>query len=105
MSTVQDDLDNLGKSIANDAKKNALPNKKTGKLDRSIKYQTSFISNDKFQIVINEKSYGKWLNDGHGSFAGTLYMDKAVKSNIDKGINNIINTITGDILNNIIPKK
>jgi len=105
MSTVQDELDNLGKSIASDAKRNALPNKKTGQLDRSIKYDSTFISNDKFQIVITEKSYGKWLNDGHGSFQGTLYMDKAVKSNIDKGINNIVNTIVGDILNPITQKK
>ena len=32
-------------------------------------------------------------------------MDKAIKSNLDKGIDSIINIITGEILNPITQKK
>lgn len=99
MDTVQEELDNLGRKIASDARKNALPNKKTGALDRSFGYDSTFISNDNFQIVIHEKNYGKYLN------AKTHYMDKAIASNIDKGIDSIINLITGEILNPITKTK
>ncbi len=102
--SVKNELDKLGNNIAKDAKQNALPNKKTGALDRSIKYETTFISNDKFQIVINEKFYGQFLNSGHGSFKGTKYMDKAITKNLPKGIDNIVNTIIGDIMNPIKEK-
>ena len=45
-NNVQQELDNLGKNITADAKKNALPNKKTGALDRSFNYEYTFSSND-----------------------------------------------------------
>lgn len=99
--SVKDELDELGKNIAKDAKKNALPNKKTGKLDRSIKYDYTFISNEKFQLVINEIYYGKYLNSGHDSFKGTQYMDKAIDKNLNNGVNSITNAIVGDIMNDI----
>lgn len=101
MATVKDELNKLGKNIAKDAKRNALPNKKTGALDRSFGYETTFISDEKFNVVINEKFYGKFLNSGHGSFKGTKYMDKAIAKNLDKGIEDIVNAITGEILNPI----
>lgn len=100
-NTVKGELDELGANIVRDAKRNAKPNKKTGKLDRSFSYETTFISDNNFNIVINEKYYGKFLNSGHGSFKGTQYMDKAIKSNIDSGLESIINTIVGEILNPI----
>lgn len=100
--SVKDELDNLGRRIAADAKKNALPNKKTGALDRSIKYETTFISNEKFQIVIDEKYYGTYLNSGtRRGIKGTHYMDRAIEKNIIKGTDDIINTIAGEILNSI----
>lgn len=99
MLTVKDELDNLGKNIANDAKRLALSNKKTGALDRSIKYESAFISNDKFQVTINEKDYGQYLNKK------TQYMDKAIAKNLDKSIDSIVNIITGEILNPITQKK
>ena len=95
MATVKQELDNLGKKITADAKKNALPNKKTGNLDKSFSYETVFLSDEKFNLVINEKFYGQFLNKKTG------YMDKAIEKNIDKGIEDIINTITGEILNPI----
>ena len=98
---VKKELDNLGKAIVNDAKKNALPNKDTGALDRSLSYETAFISDEKFQIVINEKYYGKFLNAGTKNFKGTQYMTKAIDKNLNKGLNSIIEAITGEILNPI----
>ena len=95
MATIKQELDNLGKKITADAKKNALPNKKTGNLDKSFSYETVFLSDEKFNLVINEKFYGQFLNKKTG------YMDKAIEKNIDKGIEDIINTITGEILNPI----
>lgn len=95
MSSVKDELNKLGAKIASDARKNAAPNKKSGQLDKSIKYETSIISNDKFQIIVSEKEYGKYLNNKTG------YMDKAIKDNLDKGIDSIMNVITGNILNPI----
>ena len=35
MSSLQDELNNIGKNITNDARKGALKNKKTGALDKS----------------------------------------------------------------------
>jgi hypothetical protein len=99
--SIKNELDKLGNNIAKDAKSNASPNKKTGALDRSFGYETSFISDEKFNVVINEKYYGKFLNSGHGSFKGTKYMDKAIQKNLDKGIEDIVNAITGEILNPI----
>lgn len=99
MINIQDELDLLGKNITRDAKKGALKNKRTGQLDKSFNYESSFISNDNFQLVINEKEYGQYLNKK------TKYMDKAIKSNLDKGIDSIINIITGEILNPITQKK
>ena len=99
MATVKEELDMLGRKITADAKRNALPNKRTGQLDKSFNYESSFISNDNFQLVINEKEYGQYLNKK------TKYMDKAIKSNLDKGIDSIINIITGEILNPITQKK
>ena len=105
MSSVQDELNNIGKKITADAKKNALPNKKTGALDKSFKYESSFISNDNFQLVINQKYYGVYLNSGNGrGFEGTHYMDRAIASNLPKGIDSIVNIIVGEILNPITQK-
>lgn len=98
MSSLQDELNNIGKNITNDARKGALKNKKTGALDKSFKYESSFISNDTFQLVINEKYYGEYLNKK------TKYMDKAISSNLDKGIDSIVNIIVGEILNPITQK-
>lgn len=99
MNSISEELDNLGRKITADARKGALKNKKTGALDRSFGYDSTFISNDNFQIVIHEKHYGKYLN------AKTHYMDKAIKENVDSGIESIINLITGEILNPITKTK
>jgi hypothetical protein len=98
---VKKELEALGKAIATDAKKNALPNKDTGALDRSINYEVAYISDEKFNISINEKYYGKFLNSGHRSFKGTKYMDRAVEKNLSKGLDSIIEVMTGEILNPI----
>ena len=92
---LRDELNELGKNITADAKKNALPNKKTGALDRSFNYEYTFSSNDKFNIVINQKYYGEYLNNK------THYMDNAIKNNLPNGVEDIINTIIGEIMNPI----
>ena len=98
MATVKDEIDKLGKNITADAKKNALPNKKTGQLDSSFSYKYSFISDEKFNIVIFEKFYGKYLNKKTG------YMDKAIEKNLDKGIESITNVMVDEFLNEISNK-
>jgi hypothetical protein len=98
MKTVKDELDKLGKDITADAKKNALPNKKTGQLDKSFSYDYTFINDEKFSLVINEKFYGKFLNNK------TKYMDKAVEKNLTKGSDSIIDVMAGEFLNEIATK-
>lgn len=93
------ELDNLGGKIVRDAKRNALPNKKTGKLDRSFKASTEFNSIDDFSVIVSEQHYGVYLN------AKTNYMDKAIKDNIDNGINKIVDELTNGIVDVIINKK
>lgn len=95
MSTVRDELDRLGKSIVKDAKKNASKNKKTGRLERSLKYKTTNTGDEKFSVVIEEMYYGKYLNKK------TDYMDKAIDANLDDGIESIVDVLTDEILKDI----
>lgn len=99
MSTVNDELNNLGKKIVQDAKKTVPVD--TGKLKNSINYETTFISNDNFQIVIHEKKYGVYVDKGTRKQKAQPYMSDAIEKNLDKGIKNIINVITGEILQSI----
>ena len=95
MSSVKQELDRLGRNIIKDAKKNASKNRKTGTLERSLDYDTTYINNDKFSITIEEVHYGKYLNDK------TNYMDKAISDNIDEGISSIIEVQIDELLNKI----
>ena len=54
MVTVKEELDLLGKNITADMKRLAKPHIDTGALDKSFKYESVFISNDKFNIVIGK---------------------------------------------------
>lgn len=98
MGTVRDEVEELGKKITKDAKQGALKNKKTGALDSSFNYEYSFISDEKFNIVIFEKFYGKYLNKKTG------YMDKAIEKNLDKGVESIMNVMADEFLNEISNK-
>lgn len=89
--TVQDELDRLGKDIIDDAKKNAKPNKKTGKLESSLNYKTSYINDDKFTLELEEVYYGQFLNNKTG------FMDKAIDKNINKGIDSIVDTFLNNM--------
>lgn len=93
--SVQKELDRLGKAIVKDAIKLAKPNKKTGTLEKSLDYDTTYINNDKFSITIEEVHYGKYLNDK------TNYMDKAIDKNIESGISSIIEVQIDELLKNI----
>lgn len=99
MNELELELDNLGGKIVRDAKRNALPNKKTGKLDRSFKASSTIDSIDSFSVTISEQHYGVYLNNK------TNYMDKAINSNIDNGIDKIVDTLADDIVASIIKKE
>lgn len=91
MATVQDELDKLGKDIIDDAKKNAKPNKKTGKLESSLNYKTSYINDDKFTLELEEVYYGQFLNNKTG------FMDNAISKNLNKGIDSIVDTFLNNM--------
>lgn len=98
-NNIELELDNIGGKIVRDAKRNALKNKKTGKLDRSFKASTEFNSIDDFSVIVSEQHYGVYLN------AKTQFMDKAIKDNIENGINKIVDELANEIVNAIINKK
>lgn len=101
--TVKQELEELGKAIVVDAK--ATVPVDTGALKNSLKYEYTFISNDQFNITIFEKYYGTYVNKGTSRQKAQPYLDNAVKKNLPKGIDDIINIISGEILHKIIEKK
>lgn len=103
METVKDSLDILGRKITADMKRLAKPHIDTGALDRSFKYENVFISDEKFNLVIYQKYYGKYLNN-HMNRVGRFgpgYIDTALKLNLDKGIDTIVNVMADEFLNKI----
>lgn len=90
--SVKKELDNLGKAIVKDAIKFAKPNKKTGALEKSIDYDTTYINNDKFTLVLQEAYYGKYLDNKTG------FMTRAIEKNIDAGIASIIEFQVDELL-------
>ena len=103
MATVKDELDLLGENITADMKRLAKPHIDTGALDRSFKYESVFISNDKFNIVIYQKYSGKYLNN-HMNRVGRFgpgYIDTALKNNLTNGIDSVVNVMADEFLNQI----
>ena len=103
MATVKDELDSLGKKITADMKRLAKPHIDTGALDRSFKYESVFISDEKFNLVIYQKYYGKYLNN-HMNRVGRFgpgYIDTALKNNLTNGIDSIVNVMADEFLNQI----
>jgi len=103
MTTVKDELDILGKKITTDMKRLAKPHIDTGALDRSFKYESVFISDEKFNLVIYQKYYGKYLNN-HMNRVGRFgpgYIGTALKNNLTKGIDSIVNVMADEFLNQI----
>ena len=93
--SVQKELDRLGERIINDAKAYARPNKKTGQLERSLSYETTLTSEDNFTLVLEEVYYGKFLNNK------TEFMDKAIRRNLDRGIDSIVDIQINELLKDI----
>lgn len=103
MTTVKDELDILGKKITADMKRLAKPHIDTGALDRSFKYESVFISDEKFNLIIYQKYYGKYLNN-HMNRVGRFgpgYIDTALKNNLTNGIDSIVNVMADEFLNQI----
>lgn len=94
--TVQQELQALGLKLQKSARKYALPNKKTGLLDRSLRYKTSYTGNDKFYIYLQEVFYGEYLN------RKTSFMDKAIEETIT---NSAVGDISDVIIENLMKDK
>lgn len=92
--SVKNEINKLGAAIVKDAINNAKPNKKTGRLERSISYSVTG-SDENATISISEETYGKFLNNQ------TKFMDKAVNNNIDKGAKAIANAVADDIIKDL----
>lgn len=95
MSSVQRELDRLGRRIIEDAKTYARPNKKTGRLDSSLRYDTTTTGDDRFTLILEEVYYGKYLNNKTG------FMDRAIDKNINDGIDSIIDIMIDDLTGDI----
>ena len=93
--SVQRELDRLGRNIIDDAKRLAKPNKKTGRLERSLNYDTVITNDDNFTLVLEEVYYGEFLNNK------TEFMDKAIDRNLDRGIDSIIEIQIDELINDI----
>lgn len=93
--SVQRELDRLGRNIIDDAKRLAKPNKKTGRLERSLNYDTVITNDDNFTLVLEEVHYGEFLNNK------TEFMDKAIDRNLDRGIDSIIEIQIDELLKDI----
>lgn len=93
--SVQRELDRLGRRIIEDAKRLAKPNKKTGRLERSLNYDTVLTNDDNFTLVLEEVYYGKFLNNK------TEFMDKAITRNLERGIDSIVDIQINELLKDI----
>lgn len=92
--SINSALNSLGNDIVKSAIANAKPNKKTGKLERSISYVVT--ENDtQSKVEILEENYGKFLNNKNN------FMTKAVNTNLDKGSQRIAQAVADDIITNL----
>lgn len=94
--SLSNELKRLGKDIVKDAKKLAKPNKKTGRLEKSLDYDIVITNDDSFSVVIEEVYYGEYLNKK------TDYMDKAIDKNLNRSIDKIVDTLLDDLLTDSI---
>lgn len=99
MDTIKNDLDKLGTKIVSDAKKSAPV--KTGKLKKSLGYETIFVSNDSFNLTLTEVEYGVYVNNGTKNQKAQPFMSNAIEKNIDNGIESIVSTLTDDVLGDL----
>lgn len=94
--SVQRELDKLSKKINADARKNALPNKKTGALDRSFKASAKVIDEDNMIIQIEEKHYGIYLNNK------TQFMDEAIEKNLKNNMSPLLQSMADKLLEDLL---
>lgn len=90
------ELENLGGKIVRDARRNALENKRTGKLDNSLRASHNIESIDSFSVTIEEKYYGEYLNRKTG------FMDRAINSNLPRGLDKITDVIIEGLITDLI---
>lgn len=94
--SVESELNKLAKKINDDARKNALPNKKTGRLDNSLNAKVKIVDDNHMIIQIEEKDYGVYLNNK------THFMDKAIEKNLNNNINPLLQSMVDDLLKDLL---
>lgn len=82
-------LHNASKELEKELKKNALPSKKTGSLDKSFKSRGYEIKGDVYVIKCDANYYAKYVN-AHENAKAKNFIDKSIKTIIDDQTDNII---------------
>lgn len=95
-TTVNQELDKLGRQIVADAKAYPVP-VDTGALKNSLKYQFQFMSENSFRLVISEMYYGKYVNDGTYKMPARPYMTTAINKNVGPSIQSIVEVAIGEL--------
>lgn len=77
---VDNKLDKVGYIVENAAKENMVGHNRSGILSGSIHHEV-----EKNEVLIGtDVEYAPYHHDGHGSFAGNPFLQKAVDANMDK---------------------
>lgn len=103
MSDIKTELNELGSDIIKNAKSNVPVS--SGALKKSLTYSIDYKSDDDFSVKISELSYGKFINNGTKNIKAQPFLTKAINDNLDDGIKEITNTLTNNIIKNLINKK
>lgn len=100
MDNIEKVLDEMGKAIITDAKKNLKSRKKdkrsSGKLRKSLKYETNNNS-----IEIYGEDYAEFVDQGTKEIKGNEFLTDAVDNNIEKYGEAIADAVVEDILSQI----
>lgn len=95
--TVNETLAVLGRDLADRMEQIvfAYRNIDTGKLLTSFEHQHTYISNDKFNIVIKQMYYGKYLNAYNNKKLGYRmgHIDKAFDELLPNGLDDIVSGV------------
>lgn len=95
MDELNQALENLGRNITTAAKNTVTV--KSGDLSDSINYSIQVQSDANFSVIIEELAYGEFINNRTG------FMDRAIDSNLDTGVQEIEDAIITNILKDLLP--
>lgn len=94
--SLNKELDRFGRRLQVKMKAYALPNKDTGRLDKSILYTTSSVGREKFKLEVFSMYYGKYLN------ARTHFFDRAFNDTFEPAIRDMINVQSREIFEDVL---